>query len=88
MIMASGGVFNSSFYREGFIILVLGLLLFLCLSFMSSSLFIFYLFFESSLVPTLILILGWGYQPERVQAGIYMLFYTLFASLPLLVGIF
>jgi len=38
-------------------------------------------------VPTLFLILGWGYQPERVQAGIYLLFYTLLASLPLLVGI-
>ena len=33
------------------------------------------------------LILGWGYQPECVQAGIYLLFYTLLASLPLLVGI-
>ena len=32
-------------------------------------------------------ILGWGYQPEGVQAGIYLLFYTLLASLPLLVGI-
>ncbi|GLH05854.1 NADH-ubiquinone oxidoreductase chain 4, partial [Gryllus bimaculatus] len=29
---------------------------------------------------------GWGYQPERVQAGIY-LFYTLLASLPLLIGL-
>jgi hypothetical protein len=27
------------------------------------------------------------YQPERVQAGIYLLFYTLLASLPFLVGI-
>jgi NADH-ubiquinone oxidoreductase chain 4 len=44
-------------------------------------------FFESRLIPTLFLILGWGYQPERVQAGIYLLFYTLLASLPLLVGI-
>jgi len=43
--------------------------------------------FLSVLVPTLFLILGWGYQPERVQAGIYLLFYTLLASLPLLVGI-
>ena len=33
------------------------------------------------------MILGWGYQPERVQAGIYLLFCTLLASLPLLVGI-
>jgi len=28
-----------------------------------------------------------GYQPVRVQAGIYILFYTLLASLPLLVSI-
>ena len=27
-------------------------------------------------------------EPERIQAGIYLLFYTLFASLPLLIGIF
>jgi NADH-ubiquinone oxidoreductase chain 4 len=33
------------------------------------------------------LILGWVYQPERVQAGIYLLFYNLLASLSLLVGI-
>ena len=39
------------------------------------------------MIPTLFLILGWGYRPERVQAGIYLLFYTLLASLPLLVGI-
>jgi len=40
--------------------------------------------FEASLVPTLILVLGWGYQPERLQAGIYMIIYTVAASLPLL----
>jgi len=28
--------------------------------------------------------MGWGYQPERLQAFIYFFFYTLFASLPLL----
>jgi NADH-ubiquinone oxidoreductase chain 4 len=31
---------------------------------------------------------GWGYQPERLQAGIYLLLYTIFASLPLLISIF
>jgi NADH-ubiquinone oxidoreductase chain 4 len=35
----------------------------------------------------LFLILGWGYRPEHVEDGIYLLFYTLLASLPLLVGI-
>jgi NADH-ubiquinone oxidoreductase chain 4 len=29
------------------------------------------------------MILGWGYQPERAQAGVYIFFYTLFGSLPL-----
>jgi len=49
--------------------------------------FLFIYFFESRLIPTLFLILCWGYQPEQVQAVIYSLFYTLLASLPLLVGI-
>jgi len=52
------------------------------------SLFLFYLFFEIRLIPTLFLILGWGYQPERLQAGLYLLFYTLLASLPIIMGIF
>jgi len=60
-------------------------LLFLIISFLINNLLLFYLFFESRLIPTLILILGWGYQPERIQAGLYLLFYTLFFSLPLLI---
>nr|YP_009515498.1 NADH dehydrogenase subunit 4 [Parhyale hawaiensis]AYB71609.1 NADH dehydrogenase subunit 4 [Parhyale hawaiensis] len=59
------------------------LLFFLILSFSISDFFLFYLGFESCLIPILMMILGWGYQPERAQAGIYMLFYTLFGSLPL-----
>jgi len=31
----------------------------------------FLYFFDIRLIPTLFLILGWGYQPERFQAGIY-----------------
>nr|YP_010725861.1 NADH dehydrogenase subunit 4 [Asiagomphus septimus]WDY83463.1 NADH dehydrogenase subunit 4 [Asiagomphus septimus] len=88
MLLASGGVYKSSNFVFCFLLTNIFLLLFLMLTFMSSSLFMFYLFFESSLIPTFFLILGWGYQPERVQAGIYLLFYTLFASLPLLVALF
>jgi len=58
------------------------------LTFSRISLFIFYLYFERRLIPTLFLILGWGYQPERLQAGLYLLFYTLLASLPIIMGIF
>nr|UPL65541.1 NADH dehydrogenase subunit 4 [Cavelerius excavatus] len=61
---------------------------FLVLSFSTANLFMFYIWFECSMIPTLILIFGWGYQPERLNAGIYMLFYTLFMSLPMLLCIF
>lgn len=61
--------------------------LILVLTFSSSNLLLFYFYFEVSLIPTLLIIMGWGYQPERVQAGVYFLFYTLTASLPLLLGL-
>nr|QOV03274.1 NADH dehydrogenase subunit 4 [Hydrellia maura] len=88
MLMASESVYKSNNYSVLFILNVLLLLLFLVLTFSSMNLFMFYFFFESSLIPTLFLILGWGYQPERLQAGIYLLFYTLLVSLPMLAGIF
>nr|QQQ88758.1 NADH dehydrogenase subunit 4 [Hyalella tiwanaku] len=61
------------------------LLSFLVLTFTISNNMTFYLLFESCLIPILVMILGWGYQPERAQAGVYMLFYTIFGSLPLLI---
>lgn len=54
-------------------------------TFRSSNFIIFYILFEASLIPTFILILGWGNQPERIQAGIYILIYTILASVPLLI---
>nr|YP_010946500.1 NADH dehydrogenase subunit 4 [Diploptera punctata]WGO57218.1 NADH dehydrogenase subunit 4 [Diploptera punctata] len=87
MILASESVFRMNYFGNLFSSMIIILLLLLVCTFSSMSFFTFYLFFESSLIPTLFLILGWGYQPERLQAGIYLLFYTLLASLPLLVGI-
>nr|YP_011004672.1 NADH dehydrogenase subunit 4 [Dercas nina]WPT28312.1 NADH dehydrogenase subunit 4 [Dercas nina] len=88
MIMASEMIFKSNYYWSLFLLNILLLLLMLYLTFSMMNIFMFYLFFEGSLIPTLILILGWGYQPERIQAGLYLLFYTLFVSLPLLMGLF
>nr|YP_004935009.1 NADH dehydrogenase subunit 4 [Salinator rhamphidia]AEQ93897.1 NADH dehydrogenase subunit 4 [Salinator rhamphidia] len=68
-----------------FWISVLGL--FLVLAFSSANILLFYVFFEASLIPTLMLIIGWGYQPERLQAGSYMMLYTVTASLPLLAAL-
>lgn len=67
---------------------LLVLILSLTLTFLSINFFLFYLFFEISLIPTLLLILGWGFQPERIQAGLYLFFYTIFGSLPILISIF
>jgi NADH-ubiquinone oxidoreductase chain 4 len=53
--------------------------------FFLNSLLFFYFFFEVSLIPTFFLVVGWGYQVERVQARFYFLLYTVFASLPFLV---
>nr|AEH05089.1 NADH dehydrogenase subunit 4 [Longpotamon yangtsekiense] len=85
VLLASETVKSSHKFYFSFTMVNLVLLLFLVITFSSISYLIFYISFEASLIPTLILILGWGYQPERIQAGIYMLFYTLTLSLPLLV---
>lgn len=88
ILMASESVYKYNNYYKIFILNIIFLLLFLILAFGNNNLFIFYLFFERSLIPTLFLILGWGYQPERLQAGLYLLFYTLLVSLPIIIGIF
>nr|YP_010734283.1 NADH dehydrogenase subunit 4 [Schrankia costaestrigalis]WEH00717.1 NADH dehydrogenase subunit 4 [Schrankia costaestrigalis] len=88
MIMASENLFKVNFYVNFFLLNVLFLLIMLYLTFSVMNMFMFYLFFEGSLIPTLMLIIGWGYQPERIKSGMYLLFYTLFVSLPLLMGIF
>nr|AWV84402.1 NADH dehydrogenase subunit 4 [Tettigades dumfriesi] len=74
-------------YLNYFSLMVVFLMISLIISFMSMDLMVFYIFFESSLIPTLIIIMGWGYQPERLWASYYLLFYTLFASLPMLMSI-
>lgn len=88
IFIARRSILNNNNYSNLFILNLIILITFLYLTFTRTNLFIFYLCFESSLIPTFFLILGWGYQPERLQAGLYLLFYTLFASLPILLGIF
>nr|YP_009442660.1 NADH dehydrogenase subunit 4 [Myotis nigricans]ATO90438.1 NADH dehydrogenase subunit 4 [Myotis nigricans] len=59
----------------------------LIMTFSATELIFFYILFEATLVPTLIMITRWGGQTERLNAGIYFLFYTLAGSLPLLVAL-
>nr|YP_010277858.1 NADH dehydrogenase subunit 4 [Turanoclytus namaganensis]UHY95173.1 NADH dehydrogenase subunit 4 [Turanoclytus namaganensis] len=88
MILASEKIFKLDNYSGFFLFTMVFMMISLYLTFSSLNLFIFYLFFEMSLIPTLILILGWGYQPERIEAGVYLLFYTLLVSLPMMISIF
>nr|YP_009692108.1 NADH dehydrogenase subunit 4 [Maurya qinlingensis]QEG98442.1 NADH dehydrogenase subunit 4 [Maurya qinlingensis] len=59
----------------------------LLIIFSSVNMLLMYISFEFILIPLMILILGWGYQPERLRSGIYLFFYTLFGSLPLFIFI-
>nr|QNV11566.1 NADH dehydrogenase subunit 4 [Haemopis sanguisuga] len=65
-------------------VVVLLLLLTLLISFSQSNILCFYILFEFSLIPTMWLIMKWGYQPERLQASLYLMMYTVMGSLPML----
>nr|WNH21968.1 NADH dehydrogenase subunit 4 [Gymnothorax funebris] len=73
--------------QRTFIMLLISLQTFLVLAFGSTEIMMFYIMFEATLIPTLIIITRWGNQAERLNAGTYFLFYTLAGSLPLLVAL-
>ena len=54
-------------------------------SFLALDLFLFFLFFEITLVPMYFIIGGWGYE-NRVYASVKFFLYTLFGSAFMLVG--
>lgn len=64
--------------------LIICISLILLVIFKIDSLIRFYIFFEASLIPITLLVLGWGYQPERLHAAMALIIYTIVASLPLL----
>nr|ACA49829.1 NADH dehydrogenase subunit 4 [Phrynus sp. 1 SEM-2008] len=86
MVMASEGMFFYMSGKKNFygIMVMMGILL--SMFFWSENMLMFYVYFEGVLIPIFLMVTGYGYQPERLMAGLYMFFYTLFASLPLLVG--
>nr|YP_010500237.1 NADH dehydrogenase subunit 4 [Leptonycteris yerbabuenae]UWV91764.1 NADH dehydrogenase subunit 4 [Leptonycteris yerbabuenae] len=79
---------NETLSRKKLYITMLILLqIFLIMTFTATELIMFYILFEATLLPTLIIITRWGNQTERLNAGMYFLFYTLAGSLPLLVAL-
>nr|YP_008854975.1 NADH dehydrogenase subunit 4 [Henicorhynchus lineatus]BAO08945.1 NADH dehydrogenase subunit 4 [Henicorhynchus lineatus] len=70
-----------------YITLLTSLQTFLIMAFGATEIIMFYIMFEATLIPTLIIITRWGNQTERLNAGTYFLFYTLAGSLPLLIAL-
>nr|AKJ76902.1 NADH dehydrogenase subunit 4 [Phrynosoma sherbrookei] len=89
MVLASQNHLKSEpLHRKRIFLITLSILqTFLILTFSATNLILFYIMFEATLVPTLIIITRWGSQAERLTAGTYFLFYTLASSLPLLIAI-
>uniref|UniRef100_A0AAU6QG32 NADH-ubiquinone oxidoreductase chain 4 n=1 Tax=Prionospio multibranchiata TaxID=3050093 RepID=A0AAU6QG32_9ANNE len=87
MLMASQPILTKFLSPQKFLFYVIALAFVLSYAFSFANALLFYILFEASLIPTLFLVLGWGYQPERLQAGMYLLMYTVTASLPLLLSL-
>nr|YP_010318769.1 NADH dehydrogenase subunit 4 [Asemonea sichuanensis]ULX45818.1 NADH dehydrogenase subunit 4 [Asemonea sichuanensis] len=66
---------------------IIPILMILMMTFTFKNMLNFYIMFEIVLVPTMILISMKGKQQERLKASIYLIIYTITASLPLLITI-
>jgi len=64
------------------LILNFGLVIFLL---GSNKIFHFFVIFEVSVLPIFIIILGWGYQPEKMNAAYALFFFTVVLASPLIV---
>nr|UFR83385.1 NADH dehydrogenase subunit 4 [Phenacomys intermedius] len=78
---------ESEYNKKLYISLLVSLQILLTMTFSANELILFYVLFEATLIPTLIIITRWGNQTERLNAGIYFLFYTLVGSIPLLIAL-
>nr|UFQ24450.1 NADH dehydrogenase subunit 4 [Pingus sinensis] len=71
--------------KSGPLVYLSELLVLACvLFFVPAGLIWMYIYFELTIFPILIMILGYGSQVEKVGAGFYLLTYTIFCSLPFL----
>nr|YP_009730146.1 NADH dehydrogenase subunit 4 [Ophiomastix mixta]QHT54189.1 NADH dehydrogenase subunit 4 [Ophiomastix mixta] len=88
-LIASIGHLNNKPNNDNlqFITLILIILLALLITFSTNDLLLFFIGFETTLTPTLLIITRWGAQQERLEAGTYFVFYTLISSLPLLLAL-
>ena len=79
-ILVANKVEKGRVFRLSCVVLLIVIIIF----FLTEKSITFYVFFELRLIPTLIMVFLFGYQPEKLQASMYLLLYTVFSSLPLL----
>nr|YP_010234459.1 NADH dehydrogenase subunit 4 [Australolacerta australis]QTA72625.1 NADH dehydrogenase subunit 4 [Australolacerta australis] len=89
MILASQNHLKTEplYRKRTFLMILMILQTTLITTFAASDFMLFYILFETTLIPTLVIITRWGNQIERLNAGLYFLFYTLTSSLPLLIAL-
>ena len=58
------------------------------LFFFSGNIFLLYIYFELSVFPIILIILGFGSQIEKINSSFYLFFYSSFCSFPFLVVLF
>ena len=76
---------KSDFYEvKEYILYLLIIKFFLLLAFLSTDLVVFFIFFESTLIPMFILIGAWGSRERKIKASFYLFIYTLFGSILLI----
>ena len=81
-------VFNIEKKVSNFLQLFLILEFFILCSFIVLDFLMFYIFFEAILIPMFLIIGIWGSRTRKLKAANYFLFYALFGSLFMLIGIF
>lgn len=60
-------------------------LVFVCIFFfIPTNVILLYIFFELSIFPILVIILGYGSQIEKINSAYYLIFYAAFCSMPFL----
>nr|AST14928.1 NADH dehydrogenase subunit 4 [Hammerschmidtiella sp. ZengetLiu-2016] len=82
-IFIMGVIFLSE--KENMLVYLSEILLVICLLFfISTNLLMLYIFFELSIFPILVMILGYGSQIEKINSAYYLIFYAVMCSGPFL----
>jgi len=79
-------IWNEPFFKE-YVICLLSIELLLLLVFSVLDLLLFYVFFEAILIPMYLMIGLWGSRERKLRAVYLLLYYTLFGSVLMLLGI-